>query len=216
MPDDFNPLFEAATVRYGLPPYLLRELQRLETGESKNPVTAVGPMTDQGQALGLMQIMPDNISKLGGDPFKPADAIDMAARLSRDNIRMLRRYFPDKTDEEIERLAVATYHSGIGNVRRAGGVPNQPGVTKHMKKYDEIRSMRELNPLYAEGMAAGAAMPYPEPPPATQPEMAPPIPPSKDAPVSMRSLKFLMDLFNSVPQAPETYPSDTLRRMRGQ
>jgi soluble lytic murein transglycosylase-like protein len=215
MPDDFNPLFEAATVRYGLPPYLLRELQRLETGESKNPVTAVGPMTDQGQAQGLMQIMPDNARKLGGNPFKPAEAIDMAGRLSRDNIRMLRRYFPDKTDEEIERLAIATYHSGIGNVRRAGGVPNQPGATKYMKKYDEIRSMRELNPLYAEEMAAGAATPYPEPPPAPQPE-AQPVPPSKDAPISMRSLKFLMDLFNSVPQAPETYPSDTLRRMRGQ
>lgn len=215
MPDDFNPLFEAATVRYGLPPNLLRELQRLETGESKNPVTAVGPMTDVGQALGLMQIMPSNVRTLGGDPFKPADAIDMAGRLSRDNIRMLRRYFPDKTDEEIERLAVATYHSGIGNVRRAGGVPDKPGATKYMKKYDEIRSMRGLNPLYGEEMAAGAATPYPEPPPAPQPEVQP-VPPSKDAPISMRSLKFLMDLFNSVPQAPETYPSDTLRRMRGQ
>lgn len=103
-------------------------------------------MTDVGQALGLMQIMPSNVRTLGGDPFKPAEAIDMAGRLSRDNIRMLRRYFPDKTDEEIERLAVATYHSGIGNVRRAGGVPDKPGATKYMKKYDEIRSMRGLNP----------------------------------------------------------------------
>lgn len=37
MPDDFNPLFEAATVRYGLPPNLLRELQRLETGNPRIP-----------------------------------------------------------------------------------------------------------------------------------------------------------------------------------
>lgn len=211
MVSDFIPLFEATTRRYGLPPYMLRELQRLETGNLKNPVTALGPRTKQGQAMGLMQIMPRNVNVLGGDPFKPADAIDMAGRISRDNIRMLRKYYPDFNDDEIERLAVAAYHSGIGNVRQAGGVPDKPRAQAYMKQYDEIRSMRELNPFYAEEMGAGAAMPAPAP----EPEVAS-VPPAKSAPIDARSLKFLMDLFNNLPQAPESYPSDTLRRIRGQ
>lgn len=208
MPEKYNPLFDAVTQQYGLPEGILRDIQQLETGNLPEPESALGPRTRQGRAQGMMQIMPATSRAYGGNPMVPEEAVDMAGRITRDNLRSLRRAFPNISEEELRRLAVGTYHSGIGNVRRAGGIPDKPAARTYMERYDALRPKPEMrsdvNPYYAEEMAAGAVMPNADKPASPRPAAAA-AQPSMDP----RSLKFLMDIFQSAPQAPETYASDT-------
>lgn len=207
MPEKYNPLFDAVTQQYGLPAGILRDIQQLETGNIAEPEGALGPRTRQGRAQGMMQIMPATSRAYGGNPMVPEEAVDMAGRITRDNLRSLRRAFPNVSEDELRRLAVGTYHSGIGNVRRAGGIPDKPAARTYMQRYDALRPRTEMrsdvNPYYAEEMAAGAVAP--------EEKAASPRPSAAAAQPAMdpRSLKFLMDIFNSVPQAPATYASDS-------
>jgi hypothetical protein len=212
---DYTSLFDAATEKYGLPPDLLRRIQQLETGTIRNPERALGSPTGSGaRAQGLMQIMPATARQYGGNPFKPEEAIDIAGRLTADNLKQLREKFPDASDRDLARLAVYAYHSGIGTVERTGGVPTGPNARRHMQRYDTLNPplppppappvenpLANLNPLYGEEMAAGAVRPA-----ASKPSAAAAQPVEK---LDSKSLKFLMDLFQSVPAAPQPYFSDT-------
>lgn len=212
----YNPLFEAATEKYGLPPGLLRSIQRLETGSMEGAESAEGPETSIGRAQGLMQIMPGIARAYKGNPLVPKEAVDIAARLTRDNLEALRKAFPDLSDSELARMAVATYHSGIGNIMKAKGIPDKPAVQAYIKRYDEMRPQAaeepppKVNPLYAEEMAAAASN---IPAVAAQPSKAEEkikVPPAPRNPnLDPKSLKFLMELFNSVPKAPESFFSDS-------
>jgi soluble lytic murein transglycosylase-like protein len=61
-----------------------------------------------------MQIMPATARSLRVDPDVPAQAVDGAARLLSDNLRM----FNGRVD-----LALAAYNAGPGAVRTYGGIP---------------------------------------------------------------------------------------------
>lgn len=213
MPDKYNDLFAAAEKKYGLPPNYLRNFYLLERAKRGNAATALGPETKSGRAVGIMQIMPLNYNRFGGDPTDPAQSIDMAGRLSQENLRMLRKLYPDISEEELYRRGAYAYQSGYGTVRDTNGVPTYPGAIKYMKQWDALQppkptpdpyagKLEGLNPYYGEELAPGALFG-----PAS-PDTVPPAPkPTGGADV--RSLKFLMDLFNSTPKAPESYPSDT-------
>jgi hypothetical protein len=212
---DYTSLFNSTTEKYGLPPDLLRIIQQLETGTVRNPERALGSPTRSGaRAQGLMQIMPATAKQYGGNPLKPEEAIDIAGRLTRDNLKQLREKFPDATDRDLMRLAVYAYHSGMGTVDRTGGVPTGPGARKHMRRYDTLNPplppppappvqnpLEGLDPHYEEGMSGGAVRPA-----ASKPSAAAGQPVEK---MDSKSLKFLMDLFQSVPAAPQPYFSDT-------
>ena len=99
---------EAAALRNGLDPNLVRAVVRAESNWQPDVVSRAG-------AMGLMQLMPGTAAILGvTDPFDIRQNIDGGTRYLR---RML-----DLFDGDLE-LALAAYNAGQGNVRRHGGVP---------------------------------------------------------------------------------------------
>ncbi|WP_051705317.1 transglycosylase SLT domain-containing protein [Cupriavidus metallidurans] len=96
----FDSLFEQAGQQYNLDPDLLRAVA---AQESKFNPKAVGPQTDYGRALGLMQILDSNAKAAGIDPFKPEQAIPWAAQTLRASL--------DKHDGNLD-TAIMEYHGG--------------------------------------------------------------------------------------------------------
>lgn len=97
---DYEPLFQQAAQQYNLDPDLLRAVA---AQESRFNPKAVGPQTDYGRALGLMQILDSNAKAAGIDPFKPEQAIPWAAQTLRASL--------DKHDGNLD-AAVMEYHGG--------------------------------------------------------------------------------------------------------
>src|SRR3954451_19357785 len=70
-------LADAAAIKYGLPPTLVRSVI---AAESAGPQKAIPPKG----AIGLMQLMPGTAKELGVDPHDPAQNVDGGARYLRD------------------------------------------------------------------------------------------------------------------------------------
>ncbi|GAB3596288.1 hypothetical protein GCM10027446_22880 [Angustibacter peucedani] len=102
----YDALFTAATQKYGLPQGLLKAVAQAESGFDADATSAAG-------AKGLMQIMPGTARELGVDPLDPAQAVDGAARLLRQNLSTFGSL----------KLAIAAYNAGPGAVRKYDGVP---------------------------------------------------------------------------------------------
>ena len=114
----YEPLFSAATERYGLPAGLLAAVAQQESGGDASAVSPAG-------ARGLMQLMPATARGLGADPMDPASAVDGAARLLQQH---LRRY-----DGSVP-LALAAYNAGPGAVDRYDGVPPYRETQQYVAK----------------------------------------------------------------------------------
>jgi len=114
----YEPLFAAATERYGLPAGLLAAVAQQESGGNASAVSPAG-------ARGLMQIMPATARGLGVDPMDPASAVDGAGRLLSQH---LRRY-----DGSVP-LALAAYNAGPGAVDRYDGVPPYRETQQYVQK----------------------------------------------------------------------------------
>lgn len=97
---DYEPIFQQAAQQYNLDPDLLRAVA---SQESKFNPKAIGPKTDYGQALGMMQILDSNAKAAGIDPFKPEQAIPWAAQNLRESL--------DKNGGNLD-AAVMEYHGG--------------------------------------------------------------------------------------------------------
>lgn len=117
----YQPLFDAATARYGLPAGLLAAVAQVESGGNATAVSPAG-------ARGLMQIMPATARGLGVDPLDPTQAVDGAARLLRDHL---------KTFGSLD-LALAAYNAGPGAVRRHGGVPPFAETQGYVRKVSAL------------------------------------------------------------------------------
>jgi hypothetical protein len=100
-------LADAAALRYGLPPNLLRSVMKVESGMHRGVVSSKG-------AIGLMQLMPGTAQTLGADPHDPAQNVDAGARYLR---ALLEKY------SGALRHALAAYNAGPGAVEKYGGVP---------------------------------------------------------------------------------------------
>lgn len=116
-PSSYDSLFAAATQRYGLPASLLKAVAKAESGFNPTAVSPVG-------ARGLMQLMPGTARGLGVDPFDPAQAVDGAARLLRQNLDAFGSV----------PLALAAYNAGAGAVRKYGGVPPYGETQTYVKR----------------------------------------------------------------------------------
>ena len=104
---DLDAIFDAAALRYGLPPNLLKAVAKAESGFQVYATSAAG-------AKGIMQLMPGTASSLGvTDPYDPQQNIMGGARYLRE---MLDR-FGDVG------LALAAYNAGPNNVLKYGGIP---------------------------------------------------------------------------------------------
>lgn len=117
----YQPLFDAATARYGLPAGLLAAVAQVESGGNAKAVSPAG-------ARGLMQIMPATARGLGVDPLDPSQAVDGAARLLRDHL---------KSFGSLD-LALAAYNAGPGAVRRHGGVPPYAETQNYVRKVSAL------------------------------------------------------------------------------
>lgn len=118
---EYQPLFDAASARYGLPAGLLAAVAQVESGGNARAVSPAG-------AQGLMQIMPATARGLGVDPLDPSQAVDGAARLLRDHLR---------TFGSLD-LALAAYNAGPGAVRRYGGVPPYAETQNYVRKVSAL------------------------------------------------------------------------------
>jgi soluble lytic murein transglycosylase-like protein len=99
---------DAAAARHRIDPALLRGLIRQESGFDPRATSPAG-------AQGLCQLMPATARGLGvDDPLDPEQSIEGGATYLR---QQLDRYGGD------ERLALAAYNAGPGNVDKYGGVP---------------------------------------------------------------------------------------------
>lgn len=100
----YEPHFQAATAKYGLPAGLLSRVAARESFYNPDAISSAG-------AIGLMQIVPR--FHPGVNPRDPIASIDYAAKF----LKQLFGQFGSWT------LAVAAYNAGAGNVRKYGGVP---------------------------------------------------------------------------------------------
>lgn len=107
-PEQYQPLFAAASQKYNVPQNLLEAVAHQESRFRPNARSPVG-------AQGMMQLMPDTARGLGvTNAYDPAQNINGGARYLR---QMLDMFGGDY------RLALAAYNAGPGRVRQYKGVP---------------------------------------------------------------------------------------------
>lgn len=162
MPNDslalFNQLGQVhdAAQRAGVRPELFHSLVQQES--NFNPAAR----SPKG-ALGYTQLMPATAADLGVDPNDPAQNLDGGARYLK---QLLDRYKGD------ERLALAAYNAGMGNVDKAGGVPNFPETQHYVEQVSGRAAAQPQNPIdLFNSLGTPAAQPAPQAP--AQPQPAP-------------------------------------------
>jgi soluble lytic murein transglycosylase-like protein len=115
----YDGLIAAAANRYGIDPALLHGLIQQESGFDPNARSSAG-------ALGLTQLMPDDIRTFGvSNPFDPAQSIDAGARQLRQDL--------DSFGGNVVN-ALAAYNAGPNAVRHYGGVPPYPETQDYVRK----------------------------------------------------------------------------------
>jgi len=135
-------LFVAAGKKYHVDPALLAAMARAESGFNPNAMSPAG-------ARGLMQIMPEVAANLGVNPMDPAQAIDGAARLMKQN---LQRFGSTP-------LAVAAYNAGPGAVAQAGGIPPYAETQNYVQKV--LQYQNEYEGAIGSGGAAAWVKEHP-------------------------------------------------------
>lgn len=104
----YEEYFHLAEEIYGVDSALLKAVAKVESDFTPDAVSSAG-------AVGIMQLMPGTAQSLGvSDPYDPKQNILGGAKYLADSLTIFGGY-PDGME-----LAVASYHSGIAAVRRAG------------------------------------------------------------------------------------------------
>jgi len=114
-------LANAAALKYGLPPKLVRSVMRVESGFQPGAVSPKG-------AIGLMQLTPDTARALGADPQDPVQNVDAGARYLR---QLLEKY-----DGALWH-ALAAYNAGPGAVQKYHGIPPYSETIDYINKVDK-------------------------------------------------------------------------------
>ena len=113
----YDDYFSRAQERYGVDRALLMAVAKVESDFDPNAVSVAG-------AEGIMQLMPDTAAALGvSDSFDPEQCIMGGARYLADSLTVFGGY------ENSVELAIASYHAGIGAVKKAGYQVPQDGQT---------------------------------------------------------------------------------------
>jgi len=119
----FDAIIKEASNRYGLSFSLLKAMIRVESNFNTNAVSHKG-------ALGLMQVMPNNLESLDiGDPFDPKQNIMGGARYFKAMI--------DRFDGKLP-LALAAYNAGPNMVEKYKDIPPIEETQNYVKKVMEF------------------------------------------------------------------------------
>ena len=105
-PDEYKPIIQQASLKYGVPTSILSSLLSQESGFNPRAQSPAG-------AVGIAQFMPSTAKAYGVNPLDPLSAIDGAARYLYENYKEFKTW--DK--------ALAAYNAGPGAVRKYDGVP---------------------------------------------------------------------------------------------
>lgn len=131
-PAGLKALIERAANENGVDPSLLDALVAVESSYDPKCISRAG-------ALGLTQLMPDNVKELGvRDPFDPEQNLQGGAR----QLSQLLAKYPGRLD-----LALAAYNAGPGAVAKAGGnVPNYTQTKNYVNKVMSLYNLRRSQP----------------------------------------------------------------------
>jgi soluble lytic murein transglycosylase-like protein len=123
---EYQPLFDAATAKYGLPPMLLANQGWKES--RFRPDIIDGTVTSKRGATGIMQLIPRYYP--GVDPLDPAQAIDAAAKSDAEYYRRFGSWD----------LALAAYNWGPTNLARNLNMPRDTWPRETQDYYNVILS----------------------------------------------------------------------------
>lgn len=113
-------LADAAAIKYGLPPSLVRSVMAAESAGRPNAISPKG-------AIGLMQLMPGTARDLGVDPHDPVQNVDGGTRYLRD---LLLRF-----DGRLWH-ALAAYNAGPGAVEKYHDIPPYRETIQYVNRID--------------------------------------------------------------------------------
>jgi soluble lytic murein transglycosylase-like protein len=113
-------LADAAAIKYGLPPALIRSVMAAESAGQQKAISPKG-------AIGLMQLMPETAKDLGVDPHDPAQNVDGGARYLRDMLV--------KFDFRLWH-ALAAYNAGPGAVEKYRDIPPYRETINYVNRID--------------------------------------------------------------------------------
>lgn len=134
----YDSYFDQAQEMYGVDSALLKAVAKVESDFTPDAVSYAG-------AVGIMQLMPKTAESLGVlDPYDPKQNILGGAKYLAGSLAAFGGH-----ENQVE-LAVASYHAGIGAVRRAGyRIPEDgktPGYVEKVLGYVEIAESGSLTP----------------------------------------------------------------------
>ncbi|ACM21183.1 lytic transglycosylase domain protein [Geotalea daltonii FRC-32] len=118
-PEEFEPIINECSIKYGVDKALVKAVIHAESGYNPTAVSSKG-------AQGLMQLMPKTAQGLKvANSFDPADNI-------RGGVKYLR--FLLDTFKGDEALALAAYNSGLNRVAKYGGIPPYQETRNYVTK----------------------------------------------------------------------------------
>lgn len=116
---DIEALVSKYSAKYGLNPNLVRAVIRVESDGNTKSVSSQG-------AMGLMQLMPDELNEYGvRNPFDPEANIAAGVKQLSDKLKLFNGNLP---------LALAAYNAGSGAVEKYHGVPPYPETQRYVQK----------------------------------------------------------------------------------
>lgn len=119
MKSKYTPLIQKIAMEEGVNPELAIRIAQQESGFNPYARSKAG-------AMGMFQLMPGTAKEMGvKDPFNPEQNIRGGIKYFK---KMMRACNGD------ERLALAAYNSGLGSVRKAGGIPRFTETMNYVKK----------------------------------------------------------------------------------
>ena len=137
---DLDAVFARASQTYGVPENLLKAVAKAESGFRADAVSRCG-------AQGVMQLMPSTAKSLGvSDPFDPEQNIMGGAKYLGS---LLDRYGDEK-------LALAAYNAGSGNVDKYGGIPPFSETRNYVERVLSYAG-RDLDAPASSGNSSAAA-----------------------------------------------------------
>jgi len=133
---DYAELVQEASQRYRIPQPLIYAVIQAESNFDPNAVSKSG-------AQGLMQLMPGTAAEMGiANSFDPAQNIMGGSQYLSKLIAMF---------DGNQRLALAGYNAGPGNVKKYGGVPPFKETQRYVQKVEQLADtfgVKKERPLF--------------------------------------------------------------------